>query len=386
MPSSDATVLRLEPLRAWRFVAGKVSALGAVTSPPYDVLEPAIVRRLTDSDLHNMVRLILPRDPELGPGRYDEPARRLAEWQRAGVVIQDQQPALYVYEQQLGNAVLCGLVGSLGLDPARRVVLPHEDVMPHWVDDRLELMEATDADLEPILLTYDDGGAASDAVDAARSGEPWVEADTENGAQHRIWRIDDPAVLADIAAGLATHEALIADGHHRYAAYLERQRREPTRQGTGFGLAMLVDYSRHPLTLDPIHRVVPGLDLATVRERTPEGWQVLPGRVEGVPDRIAVTDGSTWVTLRSTRGQEAPTVAMLHDLLLPAWGVVEADISFHHALADALALAGPQQAAVELAAPRLDQVRRSAARGVVLPQKATSFGPKPRVGLLFRTL
>ena len=28
---------------------------------------------------------------------------------------------------------------------------------------------------------------------------------------------------------------------------------------------MLVDYNRHPLTLDPIHRVVPGLDLATVQ-------------------------------------------------------------------------------------------------------------------------
>lgn len=385
-PESSGSILRLDPLRAWRFVAGKVSALGAVTSPPYDMLEPAIVRRLTDSDLHNMVRLILPRDPDLGPGRYDEPARRLAGWQRDGVVIQDQRPALYVYEQQLGSAVLCGLVGSLGLDPLGHVVLPHEDVMPHWVDDRLELMEATDADLEPILLAYDDGGAASDAVDDARSGEPWVVADTYNGAHHRIWRIEDPSTLAMIAAELAQHEALIADGHHRYAAYLERQRREPTRQSAEVGLAMLVDYNRHPLTLDPIHRVVPGLDLATVRSRTPEGWQVLPGRVERVPDRIAVTDGSNWVTLRSTQGQETPTVSMLHDLLLPAWGVVEDDISFHHTLQDALALAGPQQAAVELVAPRMDQVRRSAAQGAVLPQKATSFGPKPRVGLLFRTL
>jgi uncharacterized protein (DUF1015 family) len=386
MPPSDATVLRLEPLRAWRFVAGKVSTLGAVTSPPYDVLEPAIVRRLTDSDLHNMVRLILPRDPELGRGRYDEPARRLAEWQRDGVVVQDERPALYVYEQQLGNAVLCGLVGSLGLDPARRVVLPHENVMPHWVADRLELMQATDADLEPILLAYGDGDAASDAVDAARSGEPWLEADTENGAQHRIWRIDDPAVLATIAASLAEHEALIADGHHRYAAYLERQLREPTRPSADVGLAMLVDYNRHPLTLDPIHRVVPGLDLATVTSRTPSGWQILPGREEGLSDRIAVTDGSSWVTLRFTDGQDAPTVSLLHDVLLPAWGVAEDDLTFHHTLADALGLAGPQQAVIELTAPRMDQVLRSAVRGVVLPQKATSFGPKPRVGLLFRTL
>ncbi|RZT13089.1 uncharacterized protein (DUF1015 family) [Kribbella sp. VKM Ac-2569] len=377
-------VLRLDPLRAWRFVAGKVSALGAVTSPPYDVLEPAIVRRLTDSDLHNMVRLILPRDPDLGRGRYDEPAHRLAGWQRDGVVIQDERPALYVYEQRLGSAVLCGLVGSLRLDPTRQVVLPHEEVMPHWVNDRLQLMEATDADLEPILLAYADGGAASDAVDAARSGEPWVEAETYNGAEHRIWRIDDPEVLATIERELAKHEAVIADGHHRYAAYLERQLREPYRPTAEAGLAMLVDYIRHPLTLDPIHRVVPGLDLMTVQSRTPAGWQMQPGRVEGDPDRISITDGSSWLTLHTD--SETPTVAILHEVLFPAWGVVEQDLSFHHTLSDALALAGPQQVAVELAAPRMDQVLRSAAQGVVLPQKATSFGPKPRVGLLFRTL
>ncbi|TCN31602.1 uncharacterized protein (DUF1015 family) [Kribbella orskensis] len=386
MSEASAGVLRLEPLRAWRFVAGKVSALGAVTSPPYDVLEPALVRRLTDADLHNMVRLILPRDPGLGPSRYDEPARRLSGWQRDGVVIQDVRPSLYVYEQQYGDAVLCGLVGSLGLDPARRVVLPHEDVMPHWVDDRFELMEATDADLEPILLAYGGGGVASDAVDAARAGEPWLVADTENGAHHQIWRIDDPAVLAAIAQELAGHEALIADGHHRYAAYLERNRREPNRPGTEVGLAMLVDNDRHPLTLDPIHRIVPGLSVDLVSSRTPEGWQVLPGRVEGVPDRIAITDGTSWVTLRSTEGQVTPTVALLHRVLLPAWGVPADEITFHHVLSDAIALAGPQQAAVELVAPRMDQVLQSAARGVILPQKATSFGPKPRVGLLFRTL
>ncbi len=386
MSEASASVLRLEPLQAWRFVAGKVRTLGAVTSPPYDVLEPAIVRRLTDSDLHNMVRLILPRDPDLGPSRYDEPAHRLTSWQAAGVVIQDARPALYVYEQRIGSAVLCGLVGSLGLDPARRVVLPHEDVMQNWVDDRFELMEATDADLEPILLAYAGGGAASDAVDEARSGEPWLVADTENGAHHRIWRIDDPAKLAKIAAELATRDALIADGHHRYAAYLERNRREPDRPGTEVGLAMLVDNDRHPLTLDPIHRVVPGLTLDLVSSRTPNGWQVLPGRVEGVPDRIAITDGTSWVTLQSTEGQITPTVALLHRELLPAWGVPVDEVTFHHALADAVALAGPTQAAVELVAPKMDQVLQSAVRGVVLPQKATSFGPKPRVGLLFRML
>jgi hypothetical protein len=105
-----------------------------------------------------------------------------------------------------------------------------------------------------------------------------------------------------------------------------------------------------------------------------------------VPDRIAIFDGTSWVTLRSTEGQVTPTVSLLHEVLLPAWGVPADEITFHHALGDAIALAGPARAAVELVAPRMDQVLRSAARGAVLPQKATSFGPKPRVGLLFRTL
>ena len=387
LPSGNrSSVLRLEPMRAWRFVAGKVSALGAVTSPPYDVLEPAIVRRLTDSDLHNMVRLILPRDPELGPHRYDEHARRLVGWQRDGIVVQDTRPALYVYEQRIGDAALCGLVGALGLDPSQRVVLPHEEVIQTWVDDRYALMESTEADLEPILLAYSGGGVASDLVDQARSDRPWLVAETDDGAQHRIWRLESTHTQARIAADLAGREALIADGHHRYAAYLRRLRHDPRRPGTDLGLAMLVDHDRHPLTLDAIHRTVPGLDLATVSARTPTGWEVLPGRVEGVPDRIAVTDGADWITLRSTEGQVTPTVSLLHEQLIPAWGVDPSRIGFHHVLADALALARPGQAAIELKPPRLDQVLSTAAKGARLPQKATSFGPKPRVGLLFRTL
>jgi uncharacterized protein (DUF1015 family) len=395
--------LRLEPFRAWRFVASKVSALGAVTSPPYDVLEPGMVRRLTEAELHNMVRLILPRDPGLGPGRYDEAAARLRSWQRDGIVVRDDRAALYVYEQQLGDATLCGLVGALKLDPTARVVLPHENVMPSWVDDRLTLMEATDADLEPILLAYsaadsstshrtrgladaDDGSVAGDAVDEARSGVPWLIAETDDGATHRIWRIDSPQTHARVAADLARREALIGDGHHRYAAYLHRMERHPGRPGVELGLAMLVYHARHPLTLDAIHRDLPGVSLATVTERTPAGWKADPGKLGDLAHRVLLTDGTSWLTVHRTAPRSAPTVALLHEELLPAWGVPQDRTGYHHVLADALALAAPDRLAVQLDPPLLDDVLATAARGGRLPHKATSFGPKPRVGLLLRTL
>ncbi len=389
MPSTGTPTLRLEPFQAWRFVAGKVSALGAVTSPPYDVLEPELVRRLTEADLHNMVRLILPRDAELGPRRYDDAAGRLRTWQHDGVVIRDRTPALYVYEQRIGTARLCGLVGALGLDPTGSVVLPHEDVMPWIVDDRYDLMRSTHADLEPILLAYAttpqtaSNGAAADAIDAARAGGSWLSASTDDGAEHVVWRIDDPETLAAIADDLATHEALIADGHHRYNAYLHRL---ADTAAADSGLAMLVDHDRHPLTLDAIHRTLPGTSLSAIAEAVPAGWRVHDGKRPDLPHGMALTDGRRWLTIRRDEAVDVPDVSLLHEELLPVWGVDPDLIHYHHEFDDALADAAEDRVTVVLEPPRLEQVLSTAARGVRLPRKATSFGPKPRVGLLFRTL
>ncbi|HEY3001720.1 MAG TPA: DUF1015 domain-containing protein [Kribbellaceae bacterium] len=378
----DASTLRLDPFRAWRFVAAKVSALGAVTSPPYDVLEPAMVRRLTESDLYNMVRLILPRDAALGSNRYDEAADRLRAWQRDGIVVPDSDHALYVYRQVVGTSQLCGLVGRLALDPPGTVVLPHEDVMSDPVDDRYELMRATRADLEPILLAYSGGGAATEAVEAALQGEPWVEAGTDDGGEHEVWRITDRETIAAVAADLAGRQALIADGHHRYRAYLRRQRTD----GVGDGLAMLVDHDRHPLTLDAIHRTLPDVSLDLVTSRLPAGWLVRDGKVPDLPHGLALTDGGRWLTLYRDAVRPAADVSLLHDELLPAWGVDPDEAAYHHALTDALADARTDRITVVLRPPRLDQVLATARRGERLPRKATSFGPKPRAGLVFRTL
>ncbi len=169
--------------------------------------------------------------------------------------------------------------------------------------------------------------------------------------------------------------------HHRYRAYLRRFR----SGGIDDGLAMLVDHDRHPLTLDAIYRTLPGLTLDTVAERLPGGWLAVDGRVTGVPHAMALSDGNRWLTVHCAADETAPDVSLLHDELLPAWGVDEDAIAYHHALPEALAAARPDRITVVLEPPRLDQVLATAQRGARLPRKATSFGPKPRVGLLFRT-
>src|SRR6185312_4240671 len=108
------------------------------------------------------------------PGEeYSDAAVLLRQWLTDQILVADPVPALYVYEQAESingagsSAGVCqqwapvqrGLIGRLRLvPPGAGIVLPHEDVNPGPVAGRLQLMEATQANLEPIFLLYD--GAA----------------------------------------------------------------------------------------------------------------------------------------------------------------------------------------------------------------------------------
>jgi len=147
-------------------------------------------------------------------------------------------------------------------------------------------MEATGANLEPIFLLYDGNGPATATVqltEQARRSEPLVTIHTEDGIWHRLWGVTDPAELAAIAGDLASYQALIADGHHRYAAYLQLQARKRTAgAGPGpwdAGLALLVDSTAFPPRIGAIHRVVPGLCPATAARLAEPAFTVraLPG-------------------------------------------------------------------------------------------------------------
>lgn len=414
---TGARPLRLAPFRAVRYTAAHVPDLAAVTCPPYDVIGEDGVAAWEAADPYNVVRLILPRRGS-DEDRYAHAARDLHDWLATGVLQRDDEPALYVYEHATATSTALGLVGAVSLHgPEEGVILPHEDVFPGPVADRTALMAATGAQLEPILLTYEGDGPASDVVDDALGTHPLLEATTPDGATHRLWRLTDPVVLAAVGTDLAGRQALIADGHHRYAAYRAlRAQAMPQRRGAERGLAMLVDARRHPLRLGAIHRSVANLDLdratmlaaqafRTVKPLANQSESLRALAEEGRDGpAYAIGDGSRWLLLAdpdrqlvdaSLPAERSPTwrrldASVARDLLLTRlWGVSDNDrrVAYHHEPAGAAERARARQGvAVLLNAPRHDDVLAVAARGERMPRKSTSFGPKPRTGLLMRLL
>ncbi|MEV4896750.1 DUF1015 domain-containing protein, partial [Nonomuraea sp. NPDC055795] len=195
--------------------------------------------------------------PSPSARRYGAARDALRAWLADGVLVRDDRPALYVYEQQAPGMLQRGLIGDVGLAaPEQRIILPHENVMPGPVADRLALMSTTQANLEPILLLYNGNdpttapsthsdpkdtptagyrgsgtsgsaarqGRASRLVDeVATTRRPLVTAQTTDGVRHSLWAITDEAEIDAVNADLRHRQALIADGHHRYATYRELQ-------------------------------------------------------------------------------------------------------------------------------------------------------------------
>ncbi|MHA5051583.1 DUF1015 family protein [Streptomyces sp. SD15] len=413
--------LELTPFRGLRYDPDRVGSLAAVTSPPYDVVvRPDGLLHLESSDPHNIVRLILPQDGT-PTARNRQAADTLHDWLSKGVLTTDPEPGLYVYEQHDDGILQRGIIGALRLsEPSDGVVLPHEDVMPHIIADRAALMRATAANLEPLLLTYRGNGSrvgTAAVIERTAEREPLLSTTTEDGFNHRLWAVTDPVDLAEVQTDLGNHQALIADGHHRWATYLRLRTEHPSPSPWDYGLVLLVDTVRYPLRVRAIHRLLHGLPVAdalaaltgSFRVRhldvpLPEAQAALAEAAGSGNAFLLAGDGAFHLVDRPSPDLLARTVpadrpeawrtldaTVLHSTLLGhLWGIPEdspAHIAYIHDTAATVAKAEHDGGTAVLMHPVREEVVRDLARqGVTMPRKSTSFGPKPASGLVLRAL
>ncbi|MFG2089870.1 MULTISPECIES: DUF1015 family protein [unclassified Spirillospora] len=420
--------LELTPFRGVRFVPEVAGDLASVTMPPYDLIDEAAALRLLAGGGHNIVRLNLPR--AAGEG-YDAAGDRLRRWLDEGALTTDPDPALYVYEASRDGTVLQrGLIGAVGLRAeSDGVVLPHENVFPGPVRDRLALMTAANANLEPIFLVYEGGGDGERAgdpgggdaariVDDTAAGRPLMEFRADDGLTHRLWRITDPALHARVSADIHGKQALIADGHHRYATYRALQaRHHAAGDGPGpwdAGLALLVDSTRYPPHLGAIHRVLPGLRPDDAVEQARKVFRVTDFRDEadavealaevpgpafllgGDESLHLLTDPDSGALARSMPSEHSPrwqgldTAVLDHLLIGSVWNVPENEDAIevvHDDPSAAIARARRTGGTAVILNPlKAEDVLAVAGEGERVPRKSTSFGPKPRTGLVLRVL
>jgi uncharacterized protein (DUF1015 family) len=266
-------VARLRPFRGYRYNVEKVRDLAAVVSPPYDVIPDELRRELHRRHPHNVIRLILGEErtgDDAAENRYLRARRYFQEWEDTGILLRENAPAFYVYEQQYPwkqgeRRVRTGLIGAVGLEEYdARIVFPHERTMPGPKADRLRLMQSLPVDLEQIFCFYP--GPSGSITDVLRSGtrtDPLGDFGDEAGVRHRLWLLQKPEVIARLITAFRDRPLFIADGHHRYETALtfreEMRRANATadpEKAYNFVMMTMVSMEDEGLTALPTHRLI----------------------------------------------------------------------------------------------------------------------------------
>ncbi|OJU83507.1 MAG: hypothetical protein BGO11_13380 [Solirubrobacterales bacterium 70-9] len=420
----------VQPLKALHYDLAKVGGLGAVASPPYDVIDAAERAALLARSPYNAVAVDLPvpfdpADPASRPvgDPYEDAARLIDAWRSEGVLVADDEDAVWALSQDYTapdgtTHTRHGVLARVRVeDYETGTVRPHERTHPGPLRDRLELTRATRLNLSPIfsLSTADPWPL----VEPALSPEPWGEVTDADGTVNRVWRVADPGVVAAVVERLAGAQLLIADGHHRYEtarAYRDEVGGEGPQNYTLMALTGLDDPG---LTVFPTHRLLSGFaadperrerllaglaDLFEVTEVTRE--ELDPAGTEGVGvfGLYDAADGSSRrLRLRDTAEVDRRLAgkpeayrrldsAILETLVLMGLaGMSEEDITERRGLEYAKSV----DAAVEMVADGIydlafiqrpvpiEQVKAVAETDENMPPKSTYFFPKVMTGFVF---
>ena len=441
----------IAPFRGLRYNLAKIPNMEAVVTPPYDVIDAGAQAAFMAKNPYNMIHLDLSKNvkaDQLTEARYAGAKQLFEAWQAEGVLVRDEQPAIYIYHVEYGlpsgeRRTRKGLLAQVRLaEFSEGIVKPHEKTFANVTGDRLRLLDTCHAQFSPIFSLYSDAeGAILARLDAGKP-EALCSATDHDGCVHRLWRVTEPAALTAVQEMFREKALYIADGHHRYTTALqfralmrERLGSVPPESPYNHTMMYICPMEEPGLAVLPTHRLVRAPGRLTVEDlltRLAEAFGVEEidggGRemlIAELFDRMseaaagqtrfgfyhAAADRSFLLTMKEGAMERLAghhpealrdlDVVALSDLIFDKFltldksRCVQGDLLEYYSDADeALDVAVKEaQAASEytpllflMNATLVSQVRRVADEGLVMPHKSTFFYPKLLTGLLLNKI
>jgi len=369
------TGLRPDPTRVSR-----------IASPPYDVIKPGTaLEKLLEREPSSLYHIIL------GPKPAAARDRLLAD----GSLIEDAEPAYYVYEQTWKEGRRTGVFAAAEVSPYEaKQIIRHEKTFDAKVKGRIAMRRATGLHIGPVFVLT--RAPIASILDQAKQGADPVYDFTSTfggfseleGIQNKVWRVPEASERGRaIQAALATEPLYIADGHHRYHASLLNEQTHFLCYVTEE--AVIQAYNRVINGIRPFAEIAGDLPLRPVDSfRTPKKHSFCIYTKSGcfeLDAQEAPKDVVGRLDCAILERELYPKLGLTHDMVVdPA----HFDYYSESALDEMKAAVdrGDYDMAIALHPVSLDELMAVADAGledpeVVMPEKSTFFQPKILSGL-----
>ena len=404
-------------IKSFKGVRPKIGLAEQVASLPYDVMNTEEAREMATgtplSFLHvSRAEIDFPLNiDEHSQMVYDKAKENFYKMITDGVLLQDEQPCLYIYAQVMNGRRQIGLVTSSSIDDYfNDVIKKHELTRPEKEQDRIEHMQTLHAHVGPIFLTYPKNNRIDSILnDVVINSKPVYDFTASDNIQHSVWVINATDKIDDIISVFekSIPFTYIADGHHRTAsaAKVGQKLREQNPGHTGqeeYNFFLSVLFPDNQLAIMDYNRVVKDLNGHTTEDflkKVSEQFSVSKA-MNKKPSRLhqmSMYLNGEWFELIPKEGSfKNDPIGILdisilqNNLLTPVLGIedprTDKRIDFVGGIRGLQELerrvdSGEMKVAFALYPVSLQQLMDIANSGNIMPPKSTWFEPKLRDGL-----
>ncbi|MFH2220505.1 MAG: DUF1015 domain-containing protein [Pseudomonadota bacterium] len=436
------------PFRGVFYNPEKIQNLSDVVAPPFDVISKEAQHRFHENHPHNIVRLTLGMKTEndtTDNNCFTRAADCFNSWLSENILVRDKTPAIYLSSLEFSfenrTLIRCGLIALIGLVPfSEGIVLPHEKTFTNVKSERLQLIKACRANFSTIFSMYSDkeNSVLDTLKGAVLSRKPVIDFIDHSGHRHVLWRITDAAVHRNVSEAMREKKIYIADGHHRYETALN-YREYLSKTDPGFSpdhpanavMMYLCGMEDPGLIILPAHRMFDEVDASARADLIPRAAEYFDiakfpfngnGRDKACSEFISALKSNTQTNCLGIFMKDRPEFYMLKlkpGVMERMFGgelpksLIDIDVTILDRLIlmeilgfdknrldnekliayssvaeeaiDAIA-AGKHDISFILNPTRIDQVRRVAEAGLIMPNKATYFYPKVITGHIMNKL
>lgn len=262
----------IKPFKGYRYNPDKISNLGEVVSPPYYKIKPEEKAALFDMSKYNSVRLFSGRsydDDSETNNRFTRAAAYLRDWIAEGILMRDEKPAIYMYEEtiQVGDVQYSNrsFIALMELEElGNGTIMSCEEIREVSMQDRYDFLTATNADMSMISCLYveRDKLLLNLMTDLAEE-EPDVEFDSYEDMHQRVWVITYQPTIDLIVEQFKSLPLYISEGQTRYETCLQyrnyKKANNPEHSGLepyNYTMVSLINSGSDGIVILPVHRAV----------------------------------------------------------------------------------------------------------------------------------
>lgn len=402
-------------LRPTEELASKIAAL------PYDVMNRKEAKEIVHGNEYSFLHVDRAEiDLDDSIDMYDSSVYNKAKENLDKMVdlkwyVQDNIPCFYIYRQIMKGREQTGLVSCTSVDDYRNnIIRKHELTREEKEIDRINHVDACNANTGPIFMTYRENKKITSIIDNWVKKKPIYDFISEDGNGHMIWVIDNKEEvdkLQDLFKGV--EYLYIADGHHRSASAVKvaELRRKEKGKYTGdeeFNFFLSIIYPDSELEVLDYNRTVKDLNNLTKEEfldRVKEKFII-----KHLTDRVKPNKKHTfgmylekeWYLLEAKDGtynindpvEQLDVSILQNNLLNPILGIDDprkskriAFIGGVRGLEELEKRANTDmKVSFSMFPTSIEDIISIADSGRIMPPKSTWFEPKPRSGLFIHKL